>query len=346
MCGVREADANICTITIFENYGVSSMGILVVDDSEEGRDIAEAMLLAAGYTDVSTAASAVEAYRYLAIGGPFPQEHHSVDLVLLDIMMPDIDGIEACARIRNDPRHSDVPIVMATAINDMNSLANAFVAGATDYITKPINRVELVARVRSALRLKSELDRRLARERELLEFMSIWGDNRASQWIDKATGLFIGEVAEAYLIAAADFPSGKDTSVIALAIDRFDAYRSTQGEAVAASIKARVAGAVRATATTVGVVAGAYRNGLIVLVVPELKSGPTVELGEALRAAVSKLGIANSESIAADHVTASIVVVSGRPDRWTDRFNLLTRAIAAIPRVTAAGGNRVVLEQS
>src|SRR5580700_968567 len=107
-------------------------------------------------------------------------------------------GIEACARIRSDERYADA-IIMVTALDDVNSLANAFVAGATDYITKPVNRVELVARVRAALRLKQELDRRLARERELLSFLSNWGDRRANLLIDESTGLFVGEAAEAYL---------------------------------------------------------------------------------------------------------------------------------------------------
>lgn len=319
------------------------MRILVVDDSEDGRDIAEAMLLAAGYADVSTVGSAAEAYRFLAVGEAATQEPAPVDLVLLDIVMPEIDGIEACARIRNEPRCCDTPVIMVTSLADMDSLGNAFVAGATDYITKPLNRVELLARVRSALKLKSELDRRQARERELLQFMSTWGDRRASHWIDDNTGLFVGEVAEAYLIAAANSPADGDTSVIALAIDRLDAYRS-QGDAVAAGIVARVARAVRATAATVGVVAAAYRDGVIVLVVPELRSKPAMELGEALRASVSRLGIANSESIAANHVTASVAVVTGRVNRWIDRVHLLTRAISAVPRVAAAGGNRVVPE--
>ena len=83
---------------------------------------------------------------------------------------------------------------------------------------------------------------------------------------------------------------------------------------------------------------------MIVLVVPELQSKPALELGEALRAAVSRLGIANPESIAADHVTASVAVVTGRVKRWIDRVHLLTRAISAVPRVAAAGGNRVVPE--
>jgi GGDEF domain-containing protein len=174
--------------------------------------------------------------------------------------------------------------------------------------------------------------------------MSTWGERRASHWIDQATGLFLGEVAEAYLTAAANLPFDGDTSVIALAIDRLDSYRSTQGDAMAASIVAKVARAVRATAATVGVVAAAYRDGMIVLVVPELQSKPALALGEALRAAISRLAISNPESIGANHVTASVVVVTGRVKRWIDRVHLLTRAMSTVPRIAAAGGNRVVPE--
>src|ERR1700692_1770547 len=110
------------------------MRILVVDDSEDGREVAEAMLLVAGYEDVSTASSAADAYRFLEIGAGPTKEPSRVDLVLLDIMMPGSDGIEACARIHSEPRNADVPIIMVTALGDVDSLANAFVAGATDYI--------------------------------------------------------------------------------------------------------------------------------------------------------------------------------------------------------------------
>jgi PleD family two-component response regulator len=318
------------------------MRILVIDDSEDGRDIAEAMLIAAGYEYVSTAGSAADAYRLLGIGEPATQRS-AVDLMLLDIVMPEIDGIEACARIRSDQRYSSVPIIMVTSLGDTDSLANAFVAGATDYITKPLNRVELLARVRSALKLKAELDRREARELELMQLASRSGDRRASNWIDGVTGLFTGEMAEAYLVADANFPAGSDTSVIALAIDRLDAYRATKGNA-GAGIMVRVADAVRTTVAAVGVVAAIYRDGVIVLVLPEQSRMPALKLGEALRAAVSGLKIANPESIAANHVTASVAVVSGRVKGGTDRIHLLTRAISALSKVTAAGGDRVVPE--
>ena len=319
------------------------MRILIVDDSEDGRDIADAMLAAAGYQDVSTAGSAAEAYRFLGIGAPTTSAPSVVDLVLLDIMMPEIDGIEACARIRQDSRYSVVPIIMVTALGDMDSLANAFVAGATDYISKPLNQVELQARVRSALKLKSEFDRRQAREQELLQILSKSGGSRAASWIDKATGLFHGELAEAYLMADADGAAKGITSVIALRVDRLDACRTAQGEAAAAAIVAKVAGAVRATAATVGVVAAAYSDGLMVLVAPGLDAKPASNLAEALRGAVAALRIKNSEVIAANHVTASVAVVTGRANRGSDRIHLLTRAISAVPKA-AARGNRVVSE--
>jgi sigma-B regulation protein RsbU (phosphoserine phosphatase) len=319
------------------------MRILIIDDSEDGRDIAEVMLAVAGYQEVFTAGSAADAYRFLGISAAATSEPAAVDLVLLDIVMPEVDGIEACARIRQDPRYSVVPIIMVTALGDMDSLANAFVAGASDYISKPLNQVELQARVRSALKLKSELDRRQAREQELLQILSKSGGSRAANWIDKTTGLFTGELAEAYLVADAAAPKG-NTSVIALRVDRLDACRTTQGETAAAAIVAKVAYAVRATAATVGVVAAVYSDGLIVLVAPEMDAKPARDLAEALRTSVAALRIKNSEAIFANHVTASVAVVTGLANRGGNRVHLLTRAISAVPKVTVARGDRVMSE--
>ncbi|MGY4308065.1 PleD family two-component response regulator [Bradyrhizobium sp. USDA 4369] len=315
------------------------MRILVVDDSEDGRDLTEAMLLAAGYEHVITAASANDAYRALGIGvssaGP-----PTVDLVLLDIVMPDVDGIEACARIRKDPRCGSVPIIMVTALGDTDSLGNAFVAGATDYITKPVNRVELLARVRSALKLKAEFDRREAREAELTSIASRSGDRRASNWIDANTGLFVGEIAEAYLLADVTFPPGTETSIIALAVDRLSVHLETSG-GLGSGIMARVAAAVRASAASVGVVAAIYRDGVMVLILPDQSRASAIKLAETLRASIAGLRISNPEAIASHHVTASVAVVTERVNS-AGRIHLLTRAITAVSEIAAAGGDRVV----
>src|ERR1700693_50722 len=83
------------------------MRILVVDDNEDSRDITEAALLGAGYRNVLTVESAAAAVKHLKLGAAAKEEACDVDIILLDIVMPEIDGIEACAMIRNDQRHAD-----------------------------------------------------------------------------------------------------------------------------------------------------------------------------------------------------------------------------------------------
>jgi phosphoserine phosphatase RsbU/P len=315
--------------------------ILVVDDQEDSRDLTEGALLSAGYNDIVTAESGWGALKILDLGRP-TEEASPVDLMLLDIVMPEMDGVEACARIRNDARYADMPIIMVTSLDDVDSLANAFVAGATDYITKPVNRVELVARVRSALRLKQELDRRLARERELLAFLSNWGDRRAGLLVDETTGLFVGEAAEAYLTALRNGQHDEVISILALTLDRFEVYRAANGEDAALAVLAEVSRAVRRLAATVGIVAGAYPNGVIILVAPEVGSKSARELGETLRTAVSKLRLRNSESVVADYVTASVAAITGKAKQAIDRIHLLTHAIAKVQDAASSGGDRVL----
>jgi PleD family two-component response regulator len=316
------------------------MTILVVDDSQDARELAQAALLSAGYRDVVTAESAWQAIKVLDLGRT-NAETPSIELVLLDIVMPEMDGIEACARIRKDDNYSDIPIIMVTSLDDMDNLQNAFVAGANDYVTKPINRVELVARVRAALKLKTELERRLDRERELLRFLSSWGERRATQWIDAVTGLFTAEVIEAYLTAGNSHQKDETVSILALALDRFDAFRSAHGEEASNQILAQVAQAVRGLAATVGIIAGAYRESMIIFVAPEIDATAAKQLGDKLCQTVATLNVPNSESIVPDHVTASVAVVTGQVRRATQRVHLLTHAVSAVQELAAYGGNRV-----
>jgi sigma-B regulation protein RsbU (phosphoserine phosphatase) len=142
------------------------MNVLIVDDTPEIRDMLGVILESAGYQDLLFAESAAEAFERLGISGSgaLPVD---VDAVLMDVMMPDLDGVEACRRIKAVERFRDTPIIMVTAMSEAGFLEAAFAAGAVDYLTKPVNRLELLARVRSAVRLKREMDRRKAREQEL-----------------------------------------------------------------------------------------------------------------------------------------------------------------------------------
>lgn len=133
------------------------MTILLVDDNTVNLFVIEKILDSAGYKDTVPLTSAQMLFDYLQLDNPNPT-FNSVDLILLDIMMPEIDGIEACKRIKQNERFKDIQIIFVTALEDKNKLAEALDIGGIDYITKPINKVELLARIRVALRLKAELD--------------------------------------------------------------------------------------------------------------------------------------------------------------------------------------------
>jgi DNA-binding response OmpR family regulator len=146
------------------------MSILIVDDTLSQQLLLTAVLRSAGYGEVQTAPSAERAFARLSEDGGAGGEP-DVDLILMDISMPDVDGIEACRRIKAQPSWQDIPVIMVTASTETEDLQAAFAAGALDYITKPPKKDEMLARVRSALNLKHEMDARKARERELLDYV-------------------------------------------------------------------------------------------------------------------------------------------------------------------------------
>jgi len=150
------------------------MSILIVDDAPDNLLLLQAILGSAGHTAVLTAESAREAFRRLGMDGAEGASEKSpeVDLILMDFMMPEMNGRDACRRIKAIERLQDIPIIMVTANTDPEDLQAAFAAGAMDYITKPLRKVELLARVASALNLKREMDVRKARERELEQALS------------------------------------------------------------------------------------------------------------------------------------------------------------------------------
>jgi sigma-B regulation protein RsbU (phosphoserine phosphatase) len=120
--------------------GIFDCLILVVDDTEFNRTLISAMLRQAGFRRIEHAVDGIDALQKICDELP--------DLVILDIVMPGMDGFEVCRNLRADPRFSDLPVLVQTALSNTEDRNKAFQLGTTDLITKPIDRNELLARVR------------------------------------------------------------------------------------------------------------------------------------------------------------------------------------------------------
>src|SRR5215467_4612208 len=120
--------------------------ILVVDDNPSNVDILRARLSTHGY-EIVTAADGEE--------GLAAVREHLPDLILLDVMMPKLDGIEVCRRLRADASMPFIPVILVTAKSDPKDVVAALEAGGDEYLTKPVDHGSLVARVKSMLRIKA-----------------------------------------------------------------------------------------------------------------------------------------------------------------------------------------------
>lgn len=116
--------------------------ILIADDHPQGVELLEAYLSSADY-ELQTAADGEETMRKVAEWKP--------DLILLDVMMPKLSGFEVCKRLKSDPATRDIVILMITALDQSSDIDRAVEVGTNDYLTKPINKTELLLRVKAAL---------------------------------------------------------------------------------------------------------------------------------------------------------------------------------------------------
>lgn len=123
--------------------------ILVVDDELDNFDVIETFLSTDSY-NLHYASNGYDAIATL--------ENFEPDLILLDVMMPELDGIEVCRQIKGRKKWRAIPIIMVTALNSKQDLANCLESGADDFISKPVNSIELKARVKSMLRIKTQYD--------------------------------------------------------------------------------------------------------------------------------------------------------------------------------------------
>lgn len=138
--------------------------VLVVDDNPLNIELLDAYLKSSGY-EISTATNGKEALALINANPP--------DLILLDIMMPEIDGYEVCRRVKSEPSSRTIPIILLTALHDVQDRITGIEAGCDDFISKPFNNIELLTRVKSLLRIKALNDELEDMENVLYSLASI-----------------------------------------------------------------------------------------------------------------------------------------------------------------------------
>ena len=140
----------------FDNQPAKTSVILVVDDNRENLELLEAYL------------EDIECRTISACDGPEALDivkKDKPDLVLLDIMMPKMSGFEVCRKLKNDPATAGIPIIMVTALNEFGDMQRGVDCGTDDFVSKPVNKIEMLTRVKTMLKLKhltDKLERTLA----------------------------------------------------------------------------------------------------------------------------------------------------------------------------------------
>ena len=325
------------------------MAIVIVDDTIFSLEVLKAFLMSAGYLDIITLRSAAELYQL--VDGCLEQGTVEIDLILMDIVMPDIDGIEACRNIKKREWLVDVPVIMVTATTETDGLPQAFSAGAMDYIKKPLDKVELLARVRSALRLKYETYRRKARETELLEVTrQLKAANERLQnlsFLDGLTGIANRRHFDQLLLQESRRTQREKSplSLIILDIDYFKAFNDTYGHLKGDDCLKTAASTLRKALKRPGDFLARYGGEEFAVILPNTDDVGSAVIAERLKASIEDANIEHNNSLCADHVTVSLGVVTRFPGQTNTPDDLILTADRALYRSKHEGRNRVSVER-
>lgn len=312
------------------------MKILIVADKRPTVAQLTESLHGAGYTNILSSNGLIQAISTMATAAAADAP---VDLVLMDLDINDTNGIASILTIKSHREFEDIPIIAITHRNEEAVLDRAFAAGASDYIVKPVGKMELRARVRSALQLRREMIKRMLRERELerlarkLEKMS----NR-----DGLTGIANRRCFDDTLIREW-VRNGRDDRSIGLLmidIDHFKKYNDALGHVDGDTCLCNVAEAIKAATNRPGDLVARYGGEEFAIILPNTDYDGASAVARKIHTNLADHGIDHPCSQVSCLVTVSIGVAAGIPACNNTPEHLVQAADRALYMAKQSGRNR------
>ncbi len=266
---------------------------------------------------------------FMATGGEqalaFCHDNQPPDLILLDVMMSRMDGIEVCRRLKAESALADIPIIFVTALTDPIDETRALEAGGVDFITKPVNPAVVRARVKTHITLKAQTD--------LL---------RSLVFIDGLTGVANRRRFDEVLPIEwrRCRRSNNAVTLLMIDIDHFKRYNDHYGHQAGDACLQQVAATLKAGLQRAHDLVARYGGEEFVCLMPECNHPAGQKKAQELHAAIATLGIPHADSPTASHVTLSIGISVMRPDETNTMDELIAAADAALYDAKLGGRNR------
>ena len=298
-------------------FNIKAAHILVVDDKQTNVESLTDVLEDEGYR-VSGAADGEEALEKVRSNPP--------DLILLDIMMPGKDGLQVSRELKEDPEHRDIPVIFLTARDQSEDVVRGFDHGAADYIIKPVNVSELLARVKTHLTLRSQA-RQLQMLAEKDGLTHVANRRRFDEFLSRE-----------FQRAKRD---SKPISLLMIDIDFFKEYNDNYGHLAGDDVLKQTAIAVKSCLRRPGDLLARYGGEEFAVVLGETDYNTSLEIAEKIRETIQNLGIVHGIGRAEDFLTVSIGTASTIPESGADCKDLIAAADRQLYLAKEAGRNRV-----
>ncbi|MGE4157528.1 MAG: diguanylate cyclase [Planctomycetota bacterium] len=314
------------------------MTLLIVDDSSDSLALLRAYVEPL-IQEIVVCSSGEEALDLLSKG-------LKPNLILLDLQMPGMNGLEVCRRLKESESWSIIPVLMITGSNDVRDVESAFKAGAADYVCKPVRELELKARAGALLRLKHESDIRQAREEELLRIKSELEKANATlkelSVSDGLTGLANRRAFNERLDLEwnRSLRSGTPLGLLICDVDHFKAYNDGLGHPAGDACLKRVAGGLASMVRPMDL-ASRIGGEEFALILPQADPQQVLQVGHRLCAAIESLNIPHPKE-GWGYVTVSAGCASQQASQGHLPLELLKTADEALYRAKAAGRRRAL----